>query len=514
MNIVTGFSRTAEDAPDLLAVSVEGLEYSYGTLRDTVCASAGWILARCGTPRHVAVLASRSYGVYAGILAAGWAGAAYVPLSPKLPEIRLKSILSRLRPEAIIVDNNGLSRVSSLRQGEDTFPPVLLISGKNAAEVSEEGSAVIDTEPALKPAERSASDIAYIMFTSGTTGEPKGVMVPCGAVERFMSVMQERYRLTPADRLSQTFETTFDLSVFDMFMTWRSGASLHVLPATQLMAPRRFIVQNNLTVWFSVPSTAALMDRMNMLPAGIFPSLRLSLFCGEALGESTALAWRRAAPKSVVENLYGPTEATIACTLQPVDDPPYSTPGRGVIAIGQPYPGTDAAIFGPNLQPLEDGQSGELVLGGAQLAAGYFGDSERTAAAFPVIHGKCWYRTGDLAYRDSQGVFHHLGRIDNQVKVLGNRVELEEVDAHLRRAAGTDLAASVAWPLEDNGAASGIVAFVAGSDRPADDIRNAMRAAVPAYMVPSRICVLDRLPLNASGKTDRKALVAMLKEGV
>jgi len=350
------------------------------------------------------------------------------------------------------------------------------------------------------------------MFTSGSTGVPKGVVVTAGNVAHFLAAIEERFSFRPTDRFSQLFELNFDLSVADMANAWSVGASLHVVPATQLMAPARFLQEHELTVWFSVPSTAVMMGRMRLLRPGAFPSLRYSLFCGEPLPLSTVEQWRQAAPQSIIENLYGPTEATIFCLGERVTWPPNVTPNRGTIAIGKPLRGTNAAVIDSARRALGPGQPGELALSGGQVAQGYFADPGTTRARFPLIDGETWYLTGDLAYRDDAGVFHHLGRIDNQVKVLGNRVELEEVEAHLREVCGCDSVCAVAWPVQ-HGSASGIIAFVSGVHLASQAVREAMRERLPSYMVPSEVRILDDLPHGVTGKVDRTALVQLLERG-
>ena len=172
-----------------------------------------------------------------------------------------------------------------------------------------------------------------------------------------------------------------------------------------------------------------------------------------------------------------------------------------------------AAVVDSSLEFLPDGQQGELLVAGPQLSSGYFGAEDLTRASFPVLQGKRWYRTGDLACRDSFGTFHHLGRIDNQIKVRGQRVELEEVESHLRETYGTGAVAAVAWPV-DHGSAYGIVAFVSGQtgeDEP--EVKSKIKSRLPSYMVPSTIYRVESLPLNAHGKVDRKELVTLLDEG-
>jgi acyl-coenzyme A synthetase/AMP-(fatty) acid ligase len=183
-----------------------------------------------------------------------------------------------------------------------------------------------------------------------------------------------------------------------------------------------------------------------------------------------------------------------------------------VLAIGTPHPGSELAVLGPDRRPVGAGESGELAIAGNQLTAGYLGAPEVTSERFPRIDGKRWYLTGDIAVQDAAGVFHHLGRADNQIKIHGHRVELEDIEAHLRAVAGTDQVAAVAWPTGE-GVALGIVGFVAQSEVPAGRIREALRSRLPAYMVPAAIRELAALPLNASGKLDRRELLAKLEAG-
>ncbi len=519
LNLALPFRVQAGANPDRPALRIDGSDTNYGRLAEMAGQIAAWLEeAPARAQARVAVLASRSLETYAGVLGACWAGAAYVPLSPNAPEERLIRVLDIIAPDALIIDDARIGLLS--RRLLDHCPARILSpcrADSFSLEAERRGRMRIDGRDRLPspdairaPRPVGPDELAYVMFTSGTTGVPKGVMISAGNVHHLLSVLQKRYGFGPDDRISQAFELTFDLSVFDLFMTWGAGACLCVVPASQLMGPYRFIREQALTVWFSVPSTIGFMRQMKMLSAGAFPTLRYSLFCGEPLPASSARAWREAASASIVDNLYGPTEATVACLVQRVSDPIPVTRDRGIVAIGKPFTGMQAAVVGPDRKFLPRGREGELALSGAQIARGYFADPAQTEARFPTIEGKTWYLTGDFAYQDADGLFHHLGRIDHQVKVLGNRVELEEVDAHLREVCGSDLVSCVAWPV-DAGSAKGIVAFVSGTTRSAAEIRESMRRRVPAYMVPSRLEFLETLPLGSSGKVDRKALSGLLE---
>jgi D-alanine--poly(phosphoribitol) ligase subunit 1 len=478
LNLAAGFFR---QDPRAIAVIADGVECSYGELAERVQRVAHWLQGS----RRVGILASRSLDACTAVLAACHCGIPYVPVNLKLPPERVRAVLDMSGVDALI------GRVL------DSTGPVRSLASQD--ELPERSCAPVDVSP---------ESLAYIIFTSGSTGEPKGVMVSAGSVQFFLAMMQKRYELNSGDRVSEATDLSFDVSVQNMFMAWNAGATLCVVPPGQAMAPAKFIQRNRLTVWSSVPSVISFMQSTRMLTLNAFPTLRYSLFSGDALPLNAALAWQAAAPNSIVDNLYGPTETTVVCLGQRLTETPVVTPERGLVAIGAPLPGTEAAILDEQLHFLADGQPGELAIGGPQLAEGYLDAPELTRERFLTLSGQTWYRTGDLARRDANGIFHHLGRLDNQVKVFGYRVELEEIEGHLRSVCDSDQVACVAWPVA-NGSASGIVAFVC-CDLPAASIREMMKQKVASYMVPGAVHRIVELPLNAHGKLDRAALLERL----
>jgi len=515
-NLALPFYRNSERHPESIAVSLAGRAVTYSELRKFAQPIAAWLRRTTGGDgARVGILASRSMETFGGILAACWAGGTYVPLNPKLPEDRLVQSLEQIDLHALIVDCASMTLLSERVLSK--CPAHILTGSSDAGECHIEGNRVIETLSGLPafdandgPVDVPADRAAYIEFTSGTTGIPKGVTIPAGAVAHFLEVMHARYEIGPTDRIAGVAETTFDISVFDMFVTWSCGAALCVVPATQVMAPLECVQRNSVSVIFTVPSVAVCMNRMKLLAPGSMPNVRYSLFSGEPLPVSAALAWQKAAPNSILDNLYGPTEATVVCTGRRFTGAADATPKRGVVAIGTAFPGMKVAIIDPDLQFVAGEQQGEIVISGPQLSSGYFRDPQQNAARFPLLAGERWYRTGDLGYRDGSGAFHHLGRIDNQVKVRGMRVELEEIEAHLREIYGTDSVAAVAWPVE-HGSAAGIVAFIAGEACGSDsEQKTLLKGRLPGYMVPGAIHHIDSLPLNANGKVNRKDLVALL----
>ncbi|WP_158284665.1 AMP-binding protein [Oricola cellulosilytica] len=509
-NIASSLQESFSAHPDNEALVAGAERYTYRTLRENVRRLAGAIRP-CLTHGRVGIAASRSAEACIGILATAWAGGTYVPINLKSPEARLIELFERLELDALIVDWAGEKLLTP--EVEKAAPGKIFRRGadRGAFRTLEAEIDAPHENDADGPAHVGPDHLAYIEFTSGTTGKPKGVMVPTGAVESYLDAMTAWYDFGPDDRAAETCDITFDLSVHNMLTTWKAGATLHVLRPLDMVVPARFIRAHGITTWLSVPSVVTMARKTGGLAPDSLPSLRISLFCGEPLPVETAEAWSRAAPNSIVDNIYGPTEATIACLRQPWTEGGLSTRERGIVAIGRPYPGMEARIVDAGGRTVADGERGEIALAGAQLARGYFGQPELTAERFPVIDDKRWYLTGDRGYRDADGVFHHLGRLDNQIKLHGHRIELEEIDMGLRDAAETDTAAAVAWPMA-NGTAEGVVGFYVPGERNGDRIRESLRKILPPHMVPGRIQSIDAMPLNANGKIDRNALTALLQQ--
>jgi amino acid adenylation domain-containing protein len=512
--------------PDRLALFADGIELSYADLGGRAARLAAALGAQgIGRGSRVGILASRSLIAIEAVLGVAWCGATYVPLGLRWPDERICTVASLTGLDAMIADRSGCTLLTANmlagirvlvvpEEASADLPPdlanrvVMRFAERNGI-VSPPGTASLP-----EPAEMSADDLVYVIFTSGTTGVPKGVMVASASLAAYLAALGARKAMTPDDRASQFTELSFDPSVGEIFVPLCAGASLHVVPSLSTVSPARFIRERQLTIWGSAPAAIAWLRDTRSLQPGSLPLLRYSSFGGEPLPLASVRAWQAAAPNSVVDNLYGPTEATVDCAGQLVAPgaTPVVTPERGVLAIGTPHPGSELAVFGPDRRPLPTGAVGELGIAGSQLAVGYFEAPGLTDERYPVIDGKRWFLTGDLAMRDDSGLYHHMGRRDNQIKIHGHRVELEEIEAHLRAVTQTDQVAAVAWPMEA-GVALAIVGFVGPSGVPANQIRAALRKRLPPHMVPSAIHELAALPLNTTGKVDRRALIDRLQAG-
>jgi len=519
-SLISGFFRSLLANPGSPALELGELSLSYEQLwnyagKVTAC------LNRTLDPSEkvVAVLADRSVGAYGGIIGVLGAGRGYMPLNPKFPLERTLAMLRASGCKTLVVGQECAATVNSLLPHLDK--PVTLVIPDFGWEPEIKPAAahrVIANRQLSKIADPcdpvvEGQDTAYLLFTSGSTGVPKGVAVSQVNVVAYMEYAAKRFAIHGGDRCSQNFDLTFDLSVHDLFTCWDAGAVLCPF-AQQTLTPATLVDEMRLTVWFSVPSVAMFASKLDLLQPGAFPTLRWSLFCGEALSSSLAALWQQAANHSILENLYGPTEATIAISHYRWDS--ATSPAecmRGLVPIGWPFEGQQLCAVNDDLAPVPPGESGELCLGGSQVTTGYLNDPEKTSRSFVRLEhtgDQIWYRTGDLVRQDERGCFYYLGRRDFQVKVNGYRVELQEIDLVLREAAQTELVVAIPWPLSD-GSASGIVGVLSGSDPARDEaIIAACQARLPRYMVPSRIYHFPRIPLNVNGKIDRGKITEML----
>lgn len=523
--LITGFLDSVRRHPARHALWVDEQSYTYADLFVRAAKIAG-VLTResAGRAPRCALLVDRSVTAYSAVLGTLLAGMTYVPLNAKFPLQRNLRMMELSSSSAIVVDARSMPAAKDLLQAHaapllvlmpdtETLPPWATCAPQHTYILRQ----LVDLDDLAVPT-TADNPVAYILFTSGSTGLPKGVAVTHRNAWTYVTNIVDRYRPAPADRFTQFFDFTFDLSVHDMFVCWTAGACLYCIPSRLLLMPVKFVQDHELTFWFSVPSAAGCLKRYRVLRPGLLPSLKWSMFCGEALPTGLAREWQAVAPNSTVENLYGPTEATIAFTTYRYRADDAQANALPVVPIGMPLPGQETIVLDEQFQPVPEGEAGELYLGGSQLAQGYWENTDLTEQRFLNMKfaGKTsarWYRTGDLASWDPGIGLLYGGRIDNQVKIRGYRVELQEIEAVIRRVGGTELVAVVPWPVDPDGSVLGVIAYGCGFLISETEVLKRCTEHLPNYMVPQEIIELRKMPFNSNGKIDYPALCNMAKEG-
>ncbi|WP_240603716.1 amino acid adenylation domain-containing protein [Rhizobium changzhiense] len=478
--------------PEASALTVRGKTYSYEQLAVSAEKLSEVIRATFGSGKRIGVIANRDASAYMGLLSTLGSGNAYVPLSPTHPAARNEQILDTADISAIIT---RLEDVHHIRSELNFGGPVITIDADLAYTLFCDGQSI------ERPAESDGT--AYILFTSGSTGTPKGVPITHSNIMAYFEHCASRYCLTPQDRIAQVSELTFDLSVFDMIAAWGSGACLCVMQAIEIVAPARFINTHKISVWLSVPSVISLLLRSNALEAESFPTLRWSLFCGEPLYAHAAEAWALAAPNSSVENLYGPTELTVSCAVYAFERASHNRDLRAALPIGLVHASLAYFIADEGGNPVTAGESGELCVTGPQKFVGYWRNPEASRKAHFKLGQTEYYRTGDRMRTLPDGSLCFLGRLDDQVKINGYRVELGEIEAWLIKAPGIEQCAAVAGT--DTMGVSRITAYATGTFD-YNQVVGYMKTKLPVYMIPHEVVALEKLPLNSNGKIDRPSL--------
>ena len=481
-------ARWATDTPDAPAVIGEDRTISYAEL-DRAANRVAWRLHDLGVEPDTRVGLALPAGADAivGVLGILRAGGAYVPLDPGHPDARLTFLLDDTRAAAVVTSSDHAGR----------FDNVVLVNGADAR-----------TGP--PPVRIHPEHLAYVIHTSGSTGEPKGVMVRHAALTNLALAFRDLHGFGPHTRLLMVPPLSFDASVGDIFPALVSGAALVTVAEPAALTARR-LREVCTTHGVTAVDTAAALWRQWVSELDSWPveTLTTMMVGGEAVPTGTLRAWAGTTGGTVaLHNHYGPTEATVcAVNHRTIDGTELG--GAASVPCGRPLPGVRAYVLDQHLRPVPTGVPGELFLGGAGVARGYLGAPARTAAAFlpdpyAAEPGQRMYRTGDLARFRADGLLEFLGRTDRQVKIRGHRVELGEVEAAVAALPQVGEACVVAA-----GDPARLVAYVVpapGAAPTAADLREPLAERLPGYLVPSGVVLLDALPLTRHGKVDHAAL--------
>ena len=507
--------------PERPAVVMDGRALTYGELESLSNRFARSLAAHgVKSGDRVALWLPRSIEGVIALYGIMKAGAAYVPVDPGAPPARLAYIARDCAVSGLVTVTERLASLEPTFATGAPMRALWLADGAAPAAGTPrvaglpcvswpEIAAGSDAPPAIRTVE---GDLAYILYTSGSTGEPKGVMLSHRNALAFVEWAGDVFQVTHEDRLANHAPFHFDLSTFDLFAGARAGAAVYPLSpriASFPAAVARQWVADRLTVWYATPSTLVLMLTRGGLANLDLEALRVLLFAGEVFPIKYLRDVMRLAPRARFANLYGPTETNVCTWYEVASAPEDDRP----LPIGKPCPYDEALVLDEGLKPVPAGATGELWIRGATVMHGYWGRPERTALSLqPVAIGDgltdLAYRTGDLVRMRDDGNLEFLGRRDHQVKTRGYRVELGEIETVLHRHPAVDEAVVLAIPDDEvTHRLRAVVVTKGGSALDEAALRQHCAESLPRYMVPEAIEFRRELPRTSSGKVDRRALL-------
>lgn len=505
-NLGLRFTQTVNSFPNRLAISCPSYAVSFSKIDALASRMAHYLIEMgCCRGNVIAIGNTKKIESYALMIAAVKIGVAYVCIDVASPIDRNVRILSIAQPRLLFSDDRLHHQYIVDLARQTAIPPMSIQEVVSKLPDSYDSVVLSNVMNSV-----DGSTIAYIMFTSGSTGLPKGVAVTHQNVLHFIEWGRDKFEVGPDSNFANVSPMYFDNSVFDFYVGLFSGATLTPVSRELLNSPLElvdFVRSMKCTMWFSVPSLLMYLTTMKVFKTTSLPNLRQIVFGGEGYPKTELLKlFNEFKDQTSVYNVYGPTECTCICSAHQITSSDFESL-EGLPMLGSLNPNFDFMI-------LDDAgieaDEGELCLIGPNVAAGYFNDIERTSQSFVTLHAsnrfmKRMYRTGDIV-RLASGSIHFIGRKDNQIKHMGYRIELEEIENTLMRIKGIHQAAAVYSRVH---ATHGkIIAFVGCQDVTAvrDSIAEELSALLPGYMMPSRIYVMSQLPKNANGKVDRTGL--------
>lgn len=514
-------SESAAKYPDKEAIAFKDDKMTYGELeRESNKLACG--LSGIGIERgeRVGIYMNRCIASIVGVFGILKAGATYVPIDPTCPPGRLSYIINKCGIEFLLTSQDKLTNVEQVFPAHSPLKSILVMNGLDSGAGSLGSTKLADWQEMRVTVREGApcadtvdSDLAYILFTSGSTGNPKGVMLSHLNSLTFVNSAHDFFQVTMNDRFSNICPLHFDMSVFDLFVAVKAGATVVIIPETITVFPVKLaevIAKNRISVWNSVPSALSLLATYKNLDSHDLSSLRLILFAGELFPLKYLRRLQEAVPGARFCNMYGQTEANSSTYYWVGQLPPDS---KAPLPIGRSLPNFDVfALDEEGKQVTKPGQEGELYVRASTVAFGYWGEAEKTEKSFvknplrPGLNERV-YKTGDLVHLDPDGNYVFLGRKDHMIKSRGYRIEIGEIETVLCN--HPEIKNAVVVPIPDEligNRISVVVVPLTPGKMEKEDILKYCFAQLPKYMIPEIVEFRDSLPTTSSGKVDRKKL--------
>ncbi len=495
-NVLEYLESSAKSVPNKIAVT-DGLhQYSFTAMQDYVQRIGSALVTKISTGSPVAVMMEKSADALCAFLGIVSAGGFYVFLNAELPDVRLQQITQVLQTKYVITDESHRMTAQRHFAKESVFMVNdLMHTPVNAEALKQRRNQMIDTDP------------LYANFTSGSTGVPKGVVVSHRSVIDFINVFTELFDFSEEDVIANQAPFDFDVSVKDIYSSLKMASTLVIVPRALFSRPKQlldFICEHRTTTMIWAVSALCLISTFHGLDYRVPTTVQKVLFSGEVMPMKQLREWMEHLPKALFVNLYGPTEITCNCTYHILDrNRTYDT----AIPIGRPFPNEDVFLLDEGNQKIVEADTpGEICVRGSALALGYYRAAEQTNRAFvqnPLqsCYPEMIYRTGDLGKYSENGELFFCGRKDFQIKHMGHRIELEEIERTISSFPEIERCCCVFEEEKQR-----LYAFYIG-DLPSKELHLRLRKILPIYMIPASFYSLMEFPLTKNGKIDRKQLL-------